>query len=79
MWLIYRNVQAIVLRSACLDNDSHVDSDIAHHTKPTHAEPYHLPLILAPGICQPPQPILPIVRMSEIGVRQSVSSQAALV
>lgn len=24
---------------------SYVDSDIAHHTKPTHAEPYHLPLI----------------------------------
>ncbi len=36
-------------------------------------------LALAPGICQPPQPILPIVRTSEIGVRQSVSSQAALV
>lgn len=38
-----------------------------------------LALALAPGICQPPQPILPIVRTSEIGVRQSVSSQAALV
>lgn len=36
-------------------------------------------ILLAPGICQPPQPILPIVRTSEIGVRQSVSSQAALV
>lgn len=36
-------------------------------------------LALAPGICQPPQPILPIVRTSEIGARQSVSSQAALV
>lgn len=36
-------------------------------------------LALAPEICQPPQPILPIVRTSEIGVRQSVSSQAALV
>lgn len=35
--------------------------------------------ILAPGICQPPQLILPIVRTSEIGARQSVSSQAALV
>lgn len=25
---------------------SYVDSDIAHHTKPTHAEPYHLPLMV---------------------------------
>lgn len=35
-------------------------------------------LALAPGIYQPPQPILPIIRTSEIGVRQLVSSQAAL-
>lgn len=38
---------------------SYVDSDIAHHTKPTHAEPYHLPLM--PG-CQ----LLPILMLKQL-------------
>lgn len=31
---------------------SYVDSDIAHHTKPTHAEPYHLPLMVPQNVTE---------------------------
>ncbi|EBX3646785.1 hypothetical protein DRU26_06735, partial [Salmonella enterica subsp. enterica serovar Reading] len=31
---------------------SYVDSVIAHHTKPTHAEPYHLPLMVPQNVTE---------------------------
>lgn len=31
---------------------SYVDSDIAHNTKPTHAEPYHLPLMVPQNVTE---------------------------
>lgn len=31
---------------------SYVNSDIAHHTKPTHAEPYHLPLMVPQNVTE---------------------------
>ncbi|WP_411905413.1 FAD-dependent monooxygenase, partial [Salmonella enterica] len=34
------------------NDGSYVDSVIAHHTKPTHAEPFHLPLMVPQNVTE---------------------------